>query len=206
LQLREMSDSVAVSMIKVTDQIREAARRLLVSDMAHHNRMALERVASGERKRIDAIWWRDIHGVVNRMKLDKIARLADPNRNSNENERAAAAGKLAELKKRRPPGLRPPPPPLPTLEEMIAARRGRRKRHAARQEPPKTGAMPQPAIFDSVARKHALNALNARRAAKRAAMRVDLTCQRCGKPLLTAQRVTARYCGPTCRSQAWRCS
>jgi hypothetical protein len=34
--------------------------------------------------------------------------------------------------------------------------------------------------------------------------RSSLVCQRCGKPLLAAQRATARYCGPTCRSQAWR--
>jgi hypothetical protein len=48
-----------------------------------------------------------------------------------------------------------------------------------------------------------LEALNARRTAQRAANRTGLVCQQCGKPL-SAQRPTARYCGPTCRSQAWR--
>ena len=46
-------------------------------------------------------------------------------------------------------------------------------------------------------------ARNERRAAERAERRVGLRCQVCGNPL-AAQRATARYCGPTCRSQAWR--
>lgn len=33
--------------------------------------------------------------------------------------------------------------------------------------------------------------------------RVGLKCRACGKPL-AAERSTARYCGPTCRSRAWR--
>jgi hypothetical protein len=43
----------------------------------------------------------------------------------------------------------------------------------------------------------------ARRTAKRAAARAQLKCRTCGKPL-AAQRPTARFCGPTCRSKAWR--
>jgi hypothetical protein len=43
---------------------------------------------------------------------------------------------------------------------------------------------------------------NERRAAERAALRAGRKCF-CGKPL-AAQRATAQYCGPTCRSQAWR--
>ena len=48
----------------------------------------------------------DIHGVVDRAKLDKLAALADPARNSNENERRAAATKAAELKSDRKPRAR----------------------------------------------------------------------------------------------------
>jgi hypothetical protein len=53
---------------------------------------------------------------------------------------------------------------------------------------------------DNVAR---LKVLNERRAAKRAAQRIGLKCQACGKPL-AARRATARYCDAACRSQAWR--
>jgi hypothetical protein len=44
---------------------------------------------------------------------------------------------------------------------------------------------------------------NAKRTAERAAKRAGLVCQQCGKPL-AAQRPAARFCGPTCRSQAHR--
>jgi hypothetical protein len=56
-------------------------------------------------------------------------------------------------------------------------------------------------VSDSVAN---LRALNVKRAANRAAARTGLRCQTCGKPLSAAQRVTARFCGPTCRSKAFR--
>jgi hypothetical protein len=46
-------------------------------------------------------------------------------------------------------------------------------------------------------------ARNATRAAERAKARASLRCQQCGKPL-DAQRPTMRYCGPTCRSNAFR--
>jgi hypothetical protein len=57
------------------------------------------------------------------------------------------------------------------------------------------------ARFDAIAAQ--LKALNEGRAAKRAAARQGRTCAGCGKPI-NAQRSTARFCGPTCRSRAWR--
>jgi len=51
--------------------------------------------------------------------------------------------------------------------------------------------------------KVALRALNARRAARRAAERAGLICHQCGKQLI-ARRPTARFCDATCRSRAWR--
>jgi hypothetical protein len=44
---------------------------------------------------------------------------------------------------------------------------------------------------------------NAERAKRRAEARAGLACATCGKPL-DARRSTARFCGPTCRSKAWR--
>ncbi len=44
---------------------------------------------------------------------------------------------------------------------------------------------------------------HAARKVQRAAARASLTCRQCGKPL-NAERPTARFCGPTCRSQMWR--
>jgi hypothetical protein len=46
-------------------------------------------------------------------------------------------------------------------------------------------------------------ARNTARAAERAKARAGLVCQHCGKPL-DAQRPTMRFCGPTCRSHAFR--
>jgi hypothetical protein len=101
-------------MLKVTDEIREAARRLLTGEAPRPaDKKRLEAIADGKRKRIDADWWRKVHGTIDRAKLDKIARLADPARNDNEPERQVATTKLLAAKARRPPGMRPPPPPLP---------------------------------------------------------------------------------------------
>jgi len=175
-------------------------------------RKRLEAIVNGKRKLIDAEWWRKVHGDVDRAKLDKIAALADPARNSSEHERAVASSKLASAKAKRPPGFRPEPPPLPTVAEWDAMRRARSG--AKRQT--KTTPLQSPKLSDSVAVAHTsdsvaasakqtpdsvatLKTLNERRAAKRA----NLKCQVCGKPL-AAQRVTARFCSVTCRSQAWR--
>jgi hypothetical protein len=58
---------------------------------------------------------------------------------------------------------------------------------------------------DDAPRKRAAIA-NAERAARRAEARAGMTCDNCGKPI-EAKRQRAGYlafCGPTCRSQAWR--
>jgi hypothetical protein len=210
-----MSDSVAIvtelediRMLKVTDEIREAARRLLTRHLAGDVRKLLEAIVDGKRKLIDENWWRKAHGDVDRAKLDKLAALADPTRNTNEHERQVASAKLAAAKVRRPPGMEPEPPPLPAnLSEWVRVRRPRKTKTVPSPQP-----QPDPVILElsdsatplqtsvSVAR---LKALNERRAAGRAAKRASLKCQSCGKPL-AARRVTARYCNATCRSQAWR--
>ena len=63
---------------------------------------------------------------------------------------------------------------------------------------------PEPTASDSVSGRDKARAVsNAARAARRAEERAGRSCLTCGKPL-TAQRGTARYCGPACRFQAWR--
>jgi hypothetical protein len=212
--------------IKVTNEVREAAQRLLAKLNAvrirdarrepytdKDRRKRLEAIVEGKRKLIEADWWREVHGDIDRAKLDKIAALADPARNSSEHERQVASTKLAAAKARRPPGMRPKPPPLPEdINDWVDRRKTRKSK---KTKPPPT---PQPSrnLSDSVAApvQHVsdsvasapdgrLKALNARRAAQRAANRASLKCQTCGKPL-AARRVTARYCNATCRSQAWR--
>jgi hypothetical protein len=184
-------------LLKVTNEIRESAEKLLTRHNAgetarQRDKDILEAIADGKRKLIDAGWWRKVHGDVDRAKLEKIAALADPARNSSEHERAVAAAKLVAAKARRPPGMKPLPPPLPGSSSEWT-----RKRKT------KTPSSPQASrrLPDSVADK--LKALNERRAAVRAAKRAGLKCRSCGKPLV-AQRATARYCNATCRSQAWR--
>jgi|EndMetStandDraft_8_1072994.scaffolds.fasta_scaffold441329_1 hypothetical protein len=128
-------------MLKITEEMREAAGKLLRNPALKANRPdrdLLAAMSEGKRKLIDAVWWKEIHGVVNQTKLDKLARMADPARNPNEHEREVAGHKLDEFRARRPPGLPPEPPPLPSLTEMMAARakvqaenRERAKRAAA---------------------------------------------------------------------------
>ena len=255
-------------MIKVTNEVREAARRLLTQHneaeaaskqgrqqkglLSGDDRSRIKAIVEGQRKLINADWWRKVYGDIDRAKLDKIAAMADPARNSSEHERQVASTKLAAAKGRRAPGLPPESPPLPeNLSEWIDRRktkvpptpqRSRRpsdsvaahasdsvatiKRVAqiseAQRRSDSVSAAP---TSDSVAAARAsasvapsvkpvsdsvasapdsgLKALNARRAAQRAANRASLKCQTCGKPL-AARRVTARYCNATCRSQAWR--
>jgi hypothetical protein len=93
-------------------------------------------MSEGKRKLIRGHEWTKYFKVVDRMKLDKLARMADPARNPNEHERAVAGHKLDEFRARRPPGMPPEPPPLPT--DLMAARakvqaenRARAKRAAA---------------------------------------------------------------------------
>jgi hypothetical protein len=114
--------------IKVTEEIREAARKALQNPglkIDRSDRDRLTAVSEGKRKQIDALWWKEIHRVVGRSKLDKLAEMADPARNPNEHERAVAADKLKAFNGRRPPGLRPEPPPFPT----DWTRRTPRKKH-----------------------------------------------------------------------------
>src|SRR5262249_21010473 len=112
------------TMLKITDEMREAACKLLQQPrptgrrLDGSDRAVLKAIAFGERKLIDGAWWKDVHNVVDRGKLDKLQAMADPARNPMEHERTVASRKLAEFKARRPPGLHPEPPPLPeTLDE-----------------------------------------------------------------------------------------
>jgi hypothetical protein len=118
------------AMLKITDEFRAAARKLLHEPGAKldwHDRDVLAAIAAGKRKLINASWWSGVHKVIDRVKLDKLRAMADPARNPMEHERAVADRKLAEFKARRPPGTRPDPPPLPErLEEWM--RRTPRKR------------------------------------------------------------------------------
>jgi len=147
-------------MLKITEEMREAARKLLkaaelpadaysyVNDLAKRkqlqaigklnrtDRERLEAIANGTRKQIDGRWWREIHhSVVNQPKLDKLPRLADPERNDNIHERNLASERLAEFKARRPPGARPEPPPLPADAAGWMARR----KPSAKSAKPKAG-------------------------------------------------------------------
>ena len=138
-------------MEKLTEEMREAA-----SSMAQEralptaDRRTLSDIASGKRKWIRWEWWEEVHGVVSRAKIAKIAEMADPERNPFENERNVAAAKLAGLKARtrRAPGSGPEPPPLPSswsevLAHGRAARAARAEKRQAKTRPgPPT---PQPA-------------------------------------------------------------
>jgi hypothetical protein len=132
-------------MLRITEEIREAARRLLKAaelpeaqyyktatrkrvvalasklDPDDHERLTA--IANGKRKQIDGRWWNEIHHVVvDQAKLAKIAALANDERN-NPHQRAVAQTKLKEFKAKRPPGARPPSPPVPkTWAEWVAHR------------------------------------------------------------------------------------
>jgi hypothetical protein len=68
------------------------------------DRNKLTDIAEGKRKQVDALWWDKLHAPVNRDKLDKLQRLADPARNPSEHERTVAARKFASFKARTAPG------------------------------------------------------------------------------------------------------
>ena len=199
-------------MIKVTNEIREAARRLLLDPHDRADKDLLEAIAGGKRKLINWEWWRKFYAALDRARLAKIAAMADPARNDKEHERAVAAHKLATAKARRPPGMPPEPPPLPATSAEWLTRRKIRRRPSPR---PSSSRRKLSDASDSITApvKHAkhtsnsvarLEALNKERSAKRAAQRASLKCQTCGKPLAAARRATARYCNATCRSHAWR--
>jgi hypothetical protein len=187
--------------------IRKRASRELPADKDMRKR--LEAIIDGKRKQIDASWWKEFFADIDRAKLDAIARMADPARNDKEHERANAARKLAEFKSRRAPGMRPQPPPLAkSAAEWI---RRRKVKTPPRMPPqPSSRSKLSDSVADPVSPMHMsdsgahLNDHNKQRTAARAAKRTGLKCQSCGKPLVAAQRATARYCNATCRSQAWR--
>jgi len=109
-----------VAIIKITEAVRAAARRLLQDrgltlDRSDRDRLAA--IAGGKRKQLDALWWKKLHRVVDQNKLGKIAGLADLAGNPNAHERAVAAAKLKAFKGRVPPGLLREPPPLPSRIE-----------------------------------------------------------------------------------------
>jgi hypothetical protein len=65
-------------LLKVTNEIREAAQRLARERLVDKDtRKRLEAIAEGKRKLIDADWWRKVYGEVDRAKFTKIAALAD---------------------------------------------------------------------------------------------------------------------------------
>jgi hypothetical protein len=141
--------------LKITEEIREAARKLLKLKLGADemreakrylmrssgyklslaNRCRLEDIVSGKRKVIDALWWNRIHEVVDQSKLDKLERLADPARNSSEHERELAGRKAAELKARRPPGAPPQAPPLPdNIADFVRMRKPSKRRPAPQSD------------------------------------------------------------------------
>jgi hypothetical protein len=93
-----------MAMLKITEEMREAARKLLRNPALKFDvpdRDLLTAISDGKRKLIRADWWTKHFVVVDRIKLDKLQRLADPTRNPSEHERAVASRKLDEFKPRR---------------------------------------------------------------------------------------------------------
>jgi hypothetical protein len=108
--------TVHMAMLKITEEMRAAARALLGNralKLGGYDRNLLTAISDGKRKLIGDDWWTKHFKVIGRIKLDKLQRLADSARNPNEHERAVAGHKLAAFKARRPPGVPPLPPPLP---------------------------------------------------------------------------------------------
>jgi hypothetical protein len=125
-------------MLKITEEMRESARKLLkaAGKLDRPDRDLLTAIVGGKRKQIDGRWWKEIHHyVIDQPKLDKLSRLADPERNDNPHERDLARTKLAGFKAKRPPGLHPEPPPLPkTWAEWVA-----RRKPSSKSAKPKSG-------------------------------------------------------------------
>ena len=103
-------------MLKITDDMRAAARKLLGNPalkISPADRDRLTAIADGKRKLIRPHWWTQFFKTIDQQKLAKLQRLADPARNPNEHERTSAARKVEEFKASAPPGMPPQPPPLP---------------------------------------------------------------------------------------------
>jgi hypothetical protein len=127
-----------MTMLKITEEMRGAARKLLrdpALKFKASDRELLTALADGKRKLINAHWWQKHFAKVDRVKLDKLQRLADPAGTPNEHERAAAARKLDEFKARRAPGMPPEPPPLPSLADLLRRRKPPKGRTAPQTSP-----------------------------------------------------------------------
>jgi hypothetical protein len=138
--------TVHMAMLKITDEMRAAARKLLQAPALKFNvpdRNLLTAISDGKRKLINAHWWTKQFRVVGQKKLAKLQMLADPAHNPMEHERAVAARKIREFKDGRAPGLRPQPPPLPSRIELWERKLKRRKGRPAPQTPPRRG-LPMP--------------------------------------------------------------
>ena len=118
--------AVHMAMLKITEEMRAAARKLLSNPALKFDvpdRDLLTAISDGKRKLIKAHWWKKHFVVVDRIKLDKLQRMADPARNPMEHERATAGRKLDAFRAGRPPGMPPEPPPLPKV--LFGASRSR---------------------------------------------------------------------------------
>jgi hypothetical protein len=129
-------------MLKITEDMRESARKLMTTAKARPTKLngadhdLLTKIANGTRKQVDARWWNEIHHVVAKGKLDKLEQLADPARNDNPHERALASDKLGQFKARRPPGARPEGRPLPKTWAEWQAKRKPTAKSAKRKAAP----------------------------------------------------------------------
>jgi hypothetical protein len=129
-------------LLKITDEMRAAARKLLRNPALKFDvpdRDLLTAIADGKRKLIRAHWWKKHFVVVDRIKLGKLQRLADPARNPNEYERAVAGRKLDAFRVGRPPGMPPEPPPFPKVFVRRKPYRG-----PVSQTPPPSRGLPAP--------------------------------------------------------------
>jgi hypothetical protein len=172
----------------------------------------LRNIISGKLKTVDVQWWLALHRKANDER-DQVATMADPARNPNEHERKVAAAKLAGLRPKAAPGLEEYVRQLREYNRQQAALKAARDQRQAAREARFQATIDRVvnAARDVVnttspantTKKPRSAARNTARAAERAKAREGLVCLQCGKPL-DAKRPTARYCGPTCRSHAFR--
>ena len=106
-----------MNQIPVTDEIRAAAKEYLAAHkqtLPAPTRKKLQSIIDGERKVLDVAWWRKLFGgervarEADDQRLEKLQAMADPARNSNAHERAAAQSKIDGFKASKPksaPGL-----------------------------------------------------------------------------------------------------
>jgi hypothetical protein len=123
-------------MLKITEEMREAARKLLSNPalkLDRPDRDLLTAISEGKRKLIRTEQWTKYFRVIDQVKLDKLQRMADPARNPNEHERAVAECKLGEFKGMRAPGMPPKPPPLP---KVLVRRKPLKRRPTPRDKLP----------------------------------------------------------------------